>query len=295
MPELPEVETVARGLRQRTLGRRISEVEVRHPGVIKGSPQEFVRRTSGRTIGAVRRKGKVLVLELDGGAGEPKFLMVRLCMTGQVTLEPQEAPMQPHTHVRMPLDDGREELRFRDPRRFGNLRVLERGAIEEILGTLGPDAQEISEVEFFDAMQGRRGALKSWLMNQQMLAGLGNIYADEALFQARIHPLAQPGRVGADGAQRLYRAVRRVLGRAVNLQGTSFRDYIDLEGRPGNFAMRLKVYQRDGKPCQRCRTPIRRIIVGGRSSHFCPRCQPRPRRAAGRKTSRAGKGRKRLN
>ncbi len=295
MPELPEVETVARGLRQRALGRRICEVEVRHPGIIKGSPEEFVRQTSGRTIGAVRRKGKVLVLELDGCAGEPQFLMVRLGMTGQVTLEPHEAPMEPHTHVRMPLDDGHEELRFRDSRRFGNLRVLERGEMEAMLGELGPDAQEISEREFLGSMRGRRGALKSWLMNQQMLAGLGNIYADEALFGARLHPLAQPGSVPREAAQRLYRAVRRVLDRAVNLQGTSFRDYIDLEGRPGNFAMRLKVYQREGKPCRRCRTPIRRIVVGGRSSHFCPRCQPRPRRAAGRKTSRAGMGRKKLN
>jgi formamidopyrimidine-DNA glycosylase len=291
MPELPEVETVARGLRQRALGRRICQVEVRHPGIIKGSPEEFVRQTSGRTIVAVRRKGKVLVLELDGCGGEPKFLMVRLGMTGQVTLEPREAPMEPHTHVRMPLDDGREELRFRDPRRFGNLRVLERGGIEGILGTLGPDAQAISEEDFLRSMHGRRGALKSWLMNQQMLAGLGNIYADEALFVARLHPLAQPGHISCEAARRLYRAVRRVLDRAVNLQGTSFRDYIDLEGRPGNFAMRLKVYQRDGKLCARCRTPIRRIVVGGRSSHFCPRCQPRPRRAAGHKTSRKGTGR----
>jgi formamidopyrimidine-DNA glycosylase len=292
MPELPEVETVARGLRQRALGRRVSEVEVRHPGIIKGSPEEFVQRASGRIISAVRRKGKVLVLELANRTGKPEYLMIRLGMTGQVTQEPREAPMQPHTHVRMPLDDGREELRFRDSRRFGNLRVLTRGEMEAMLGELGPDAQEISEGEFLGSMRGRRGALKSWLMNQQMLAGLGNIYADEALFVARLHPLAQPGSVPREAAQRLYRAVRHVLDRAVNLQGTSFRDYIDLEGRPGNFAMRLKVYQREGKPCRRCRTRIRRIVIGGRSSHFCPRCQPRPRRAAGRKTSSAGMGRR---
>jgi formamidopyrimidine-DNA glycosylase len=279
MPELPEVETVAQGLRQRTLGRRISEVEVRHAGVIIGSPVDLARRISGRTIVGVRRKGKVLAVEL-AGADQPQFLVIRLGMTGQVTLGPRQAAMEPHTHVRMRLDGGGEELRFRDTRRFGNLRVLTRQEMDTLLAGLGPDAREITEDEFFLSMRGRRGALKSWLMNQQMLAGLGNIYADEALFDARIHPLAQPGRVPPESARRLYRAVRRVLDRAVNLQGTSFRDYVDIEGRPGSFAMRLKVYQRTGQPCRRCRTPIRRIVIAGRSSHFCPRCQPRPRRTA---------------
>ena len=280
MPELPEVETVAQGLRRRALGRRISEVEVCHPGLIKGAPEEFIHRVTGRTIGAVRRKGKVIVIELASIAGEPQFLMIRLGMTGQVTLEPRESPREPHTHVVMPLDKGREELRFCDTRRFGSLRVLRREEIEATLGTLGPDAREITEDEFFRSMRGRRGALKSWLMNQQILAGLGNIYADEALFAARLHPLVQAGHVSREAAHRLYRAVRRVLDRAVNLQGTSFRDYVDIEGKPGSFAIRLKVYQRDGEPCRRCRTPIRRLVIAGRSSHFCPRCQPRPRHTA---------------
>lgn len=291
MPELPEVETVAQGLRQRALGRRISEVEVRHAGLIKGAPDDFIRRVSQTTITAVRRKGKVIVVELARAAGEPQFLMIRLGMTGQVTLEAREAPVEKHTHVLMPLDDGREELRFCDVRRFGNLRVLDRKRIEALLGTLGPDAREITEEEFLQAMRGRRGAIKSWLMNQQMLAGLGNIYADEALFTARIHPLSQPGRVARDSARRLYRAVRRVLDRAVNLQGTSFRDYIDIEGREGNYAMRLKVYGREGEPCRRCRTLLRRIVVAGRSSHFCPQCQPRPRHAAKPTRTRRRKGR----
>jgi formamidopyrimidine-DNA glycosylase len=280
MPELPEVETVAEGLRRRTLGRKITEVEIRHAGLIKGSPQDFIRRVSGRAIAAVRRKGKVIAVELAGDAGEPQFLMIRLGMTGQVTLEPSESPREPHTHVVLHLDTRWQELRFGDTRRFGSLRVLGREEVEAVLGTLGPDAREITEDAFFQSMRGRRGALKSWLMNQQILAGLGNIYADEALFAARLHPLGQPGRVSRDAARRLYRAVRSVLNRAVNLQGTSFRDYVDIEGRPGNFAMRLKVYQRTGEPCRRCRTPIRRIVIAGRSSHFCPDCQPRPRHTA---------------
>ena len=281
MPELPEVETVSQGLQKRALGRRVAEVEVRHAGVIMGSPGEFASRLRGRTIAAVRRKGKVIAIELYPADGrDPDFLMVRLGMTGQLTVQPRQAPLEPHTHVRLAFDDGREELRFRDARRFGKLRLSTRAELEALLISLGPDAREISEEQFARAMRGRRGALKSWLMNQQRLAGLGNIYADEALFDARIHPLAQPGRVSREAARRLCRAVRRVLDRAVKLQGTSFRDYIDIEGRPGNFGMRLRVYQRSGEPCRRCREPIRRLVIAGRSSHFCPQCQRRPRRVA---------------
>src|SRR5437660_279066 len=130
------------------------------------------------------------------------------------------------------------------------------------------------------AMRGRRGSLKGWLLNQQVLSGLGNIYADEALFAARIHPLAQPGRLSSAAARRLHRAVKNVLKRAVELQGTSFRDYIDIEGRPGGFSPMLRVYQRTGEPCRRCGHRIRRVVVCGRSSHFCPECQRRPRHAA---------------
>jgi formamidopyrimidine-DNA glycosylase len=281
MPELPEVETVAQGLKIRALGRRIVSVEVRHPGVIIGAPEDFVSRLTGSKIVAVHRKGKVLILDLDEEAeGNRHCLMMRLGMTGQVTVQPAQTPLESHTHVVISFDDGREELRFRDARRFGNLRSLTREGMKKVLAALGPDAREMAEEEFFKAIEGRRGAIKSWLMNQQMLAGLGNIYADEALFEARIHPLSQPGRVSPDAGRRLYRAVRRVLDCAVNLQGTSFRDYVDIEGRPGNFAIRLKVYQRDGEPCRRCRTLIRRIVIAGRSSHFCPHCQPRPRHVA---------------
>jgi formamidopyrimidine-DNA glycosylase len=310
MPELPEVETVARGLRTHALGRRIAEVEVRRPRVIVGSPEGFRGAIKGRTISDVRRKGKVIALALDapengeapsvsrrmqGEAlksacrpvkaevpdrtvrGEARFLVMHLGMTGQVTVVPPETPLETHTHVVLALDDGREELRFRDVRGFGRLRVASREELERLLGSLGPDAQQVSEEEFLSAMRGRRGAIKSWLMNQRVLAGLGNIYADEVLHAARLHPLAQPGHVRPIAARRLYRAMRRILARAVACQGTSFRDYLDIEGRPGNYAMRLRVYQRSGERCLRCATRIRRIVIAGRSSHFCPRCQPPPR------------------
>ena len=281
MPELPEVETVSQGLQKRALGCRITTVEVRHSSVIVGSPEGFASGVEGGRIVAVRRKGKVLALELAAGNAQPsRYLLVRLGMTGQFTVVPREAPFESHTHVRLVLGDGKEELRFRDVRRFGRLRCCTREELEAVLGALGPDAQQVTEAEFRNAMRGRHGAIKSWLMNQQLIAGLGNIYADEALFAARIHPLAQPGRVSAEKAPRLFRAVKKVLDRAVALRGTSFRDYRDAEGRLGRFRERLQVYQRTGKPCPRCGQPIRRLVIAGRSSHFCPHCQPRPRRVA---------------
>jgi formamidopyrimidine-DNA glycosylase len=281
MPELPEVETVAQGLRRRALGRRIVSVEIRHSSIIAGSPEEFISTLAGRTLTKVSRTGKAIAVELAAANGvAPHFMLVRLGMTGQLTVVPHNAPIEPHTHVFMPLDDGREELRFRDVRRFGRLRSLTLEELEKVLGSLGPDAQRATEPQFRAAMKGRKGAIKSWLMNQNLVAGLGNIYADEALFEARIHPLAQPGRISAGKAHLLYKAVRKVLERAVALGGTTFSDYMDIEGRPGAFLSKLKVYQHTGEPCRRCKHAIRRIIVGGRSSHFCPKCQPRPRSTA---------------
>ncbi len=278
MPELPEVETVAQGLRQRALGRRIAAVEVRHASVIGGSPEGFASTLVGRTLANVSRKGKAIAVELSAEGGiAPHFLLVRLGMTGQLTVTPREAPIEPHTHVIMTLDDGREELRFRDIRRFGKLRCLTSQELEKVFGALGPDAQRVTELEFLAAMRGRKGAIKSWLMNQNLVSGLGNIYADEALFEARIHPLSQPGRVSPHKARLLFRAIRKVLGRAVKLGGTTFSDYLNLEGRPGAFLKKLRVYQHTGEPCRRCGQAIRRIIIAGRSSHFCPRCQVRPR------------------
>ncbi|HET9179477.1 MAG TPA: bifunctional DNA-formamidopyrimidine glycosylase/DNA-(apurinic or apyrimidinic site) lyase [Terriglobia bacterium] len=281
MPELPEVETVLRGLRKRALGRRIVEVEVLHAGVIAGDVEDFIANIKGRTTVAVRRKGKVLAVELAGpGASGTNYLVLRLGMTGQVTIQPVAAPLEPHTHVRMLFHGGTEELRFRDVRRFGRLRCSTREELDALLKGLGPDAQQATEEEFLAAMRGRRGAIKSWLLNQQGVSGLGNIYADEALFEAGIHPLAQPDRVSPASGRRLYRAMQKVLKRAVNLQGTTFRDYINIEGRPGNYLQRLRVYQKTGGPCPRCGTTIRRIVIAGRSSHFCPQCQRRPRYTA---------------
>lgn len=287
MPELPEVETVLRGLKKRVLGRWLGAVEVRHHQVIAGSPDEFVMAVSGRRIQGAERKGKAIAIELgprkeDGGA-KKQFLLVRLGMTGQFTVNSLAEPLEPHTHVRLALEGGKEELRYVDARRFGRLRCLLREELDKVFGGLGPDAREITGHEFQQALRGRRTPLKSWLMNQQMLAGVGNIYADEALYAARLNPLMEAGRISAAESRRLLLSLKRVLDRAVELQGTSFRDYIDIEGRPGNFLSQLRVYQRTGMPCRRCRRPIQRVIIAGRSSHFCPQCQPRPRRRTQKK------------
>ena len=218
MPELPEVETVLRGLKERALGRRVTAVEVRSPLVILGSRDEFTAAVTGRSIRGVERKGKALAIELaaPAAAGEaPRYLLLRLGMTGQFVMASRGAPLQPHTHLRLVMEDGAEELRYRDVRRFGRLRCCTREELDAVFARLGPDAREITEEQFLRALRERRGAVKSWLMNQQVLSGLGNIYAYEALFEARIHPLAQAGRLSSLAARRLHRAVKKVLDRAV--------------------------------------------------------------------------------
>lgn len=276
MPELPEVETVRQGLERRVLGRTISDVRVVSPHVVRGDPGRFQRGIEGARVSSLRRKGKTLALELAfADSRAPEYLLIRLGMTGQLVVARHDATVLPHTHVRMALDAGDEELRYRDPRRFGMLRYCTAREAEKVFGSLGPDALEMTESEFESAISGRRGAVKSWLLNQHVLAGLGNIYADEALFEAQIHPETPAGRIPKPARLRLYNAIQGVLRHAVSLQGTSFRDYIDIEGRQGAFEPLLRAYHRTGEPCPRCGATIRKVTISGRSSHFCPRCQRR--------------------
>lgn len=277
MPELPEVETVRRGLEARAAGRQIVGVEVSHPQVIAGSAEDFEASVRG-VIGRLDRKGKAIAVELLARNGTSVgYLLVRLGMTGQVTVVPREHPLEPHTHIRLQLENG-EEVRYRDVRRFGRWRYCTREELNKVFASLGPDAPEVTDAEFLAALADRRTPVKSWLLNQGRLAGVGNIYADEALFAARIHPLTPARSLTPDAARRLRRAVERVLRSAIAMQGTSMRDYVDIEGRPGRFRTRLKVYQRAGEACPRCGTKIRRLVLGGRSSHYCPKCQPRVRK-----------------
>jgi formamidopyrimidine-DNA glycosylase len=243
-------------------------------------PAALERHLLGARIGTIKRYGKFLVLELESANPDERTrelaLLIHLGMTGQIVTCPPEARVAPHTHVFLSLDDGRE-LRYTDIRRFGRIAVLTDGAREEILSPLGLDPLEATQDEFLAKLRGRRARIKALLLDQCVLRGMGNIYTDESLWRARIHPTRLGANLTTGELRRLYRAVRGVLTEAIRLRGSSISDYVDSEGQPGGFQQRHRVYQREGKKCFRCGASIRRAIVAGRSSHFCPRCQPAPR------------------
>ncbi len=277
MPELPEVETVARGLRAVLPGRRILQVRLGKTDFIE-DPAALERDLPGSKIGGVRRHGKFIVVALEASNGDARdfSLLIHLGMTGQIVVGSTEAPVAPHTHVFLALDDGRE-LRYTDIRRFGSIRILHDGMRETVLGKLGLDPLEATEGEFIALLSARRARIKALLLDQHVLRGMGNIYTDESLWRARIHPMRLGAKLTGDELHRLHRAVRDVLTAAIRMRGSSVSDYVDSEGRRGTFQQRHRVYQRKGKKCFRCGAPIRRAIVAGRSSYFCPRCQPAPR------------------
>ncbi len=277
MPELPEVETVARGLRAALPGRRILSVSLGKTDFID-DPAALEQSLPGCRITAVRRHGKFLVLDLESARADNArpSLLIHLGMTGQLVVCPAEAPVIPHTHVFLALDDGRE-LRYTDIRRFGRMRIVEDGDHESTLGELGLDPLEATEEEFSAKLRGRRARIKALLLDQRVLRGMGNIYTDESLWRARIHPARLGSTLKPRELRNLHRAVRAVLLEAIRLRGSSISDYVDSDGQRGEFQLRHRVYQRTGKKCFRCGTKIRRATVAGRSSHFCPRCQPAPR------------------
>jgi formamidopyrimidine-DNA glycosylase len=277
MPELPEVETVVRGLRAVLPGRRILTVRLGKTDFIE-NPAALERDLPGSRVHSVRRHGKFLVVELEPtrDSGQNFSLLIHLGMTGQIVVGPSEAPVVPHTHVFFALDDGRE-FRYTDIRRFGKMRILSAGTQEAALGKLGLDPLEATQEEFFAQLRGRRARIKALLLDQGVLRGMGNIYTDESLWRARIHPMRLGVNLKDAELGRLHRAVRHVLEEAIRMRGSSVSDYVDSEGQRGTFQQRHKVYQRKGEKCFRCGTLVRRAIVAGRSSYFCPRCQPAPR------------------
>ncbi|MFQ5927073.1 MAG: bifunctional DNA-formamidopyrimidine glycosylase/DNA-(apurinic or apyrimidinic site) lyase [Terriglobia bacterium] len=277
MPELPEVETVVRGLRPRLEGHRLCRIRLHQPLILRGRRKLFLRVVAGSRITRLERRGKFIVFHLAGPPDGVRrwCLIVHLGMTGQLVCCPPGEPYQKHTHVTFWLDTG-EQMRLRDPRRFGRLEIIPAVELEDYFVRFGPEPLDLSFASFAQRFASRRAAVKSLLLNQNVLRGLGNIYSDEALFVARIHPATPADRLGVAALRRLYAAIRRVLRAAIGAEGTSFSNYVTAEGRLGNFQYRLRVYGREGKPCPRCRTPIERIVLTARSSHFCPRCQPRP-------------------
>ncbi len=276
MPELPEVETVARGLREVLPGRRVLSVRLGKTDFID-DPATLEQDLPGGTFSRIRRLGKYLLLDLEPRKtpAEEVSLLIHLGMTGQISICPPETPVPLHTHVFLALDDGRE-LRYNDVRRFGRMALLANGAHERVLGGLGLEPLEITAQEFCTRIQARKSRIKAVLLNQSVVRGIGNIYADESLWRAKIHPEKIGTKLKDGELRRLHRAVQHILREAIRLRGSSISDYVDLDGGRGEFQQKHRAYQRDGKKCVRCGAMIRRIIVAGRSSHFCPQCQPAP-------------------
>ena len=283
MPELPEVETVARGLRQAVVGRRILSVTLGKTDFID-DPVALEQNLPGRTIEAVDRYGKFMLLRLSATAGangaddkaKRASLLVHLGMTGQMAPSPALKPREKHTHVSMLLDDGRE-LRYTDPRRFGRIAYLTQVPLEEELMRFGADPLEVSEGEFAKRIRERRARIKALLLDQSVLRGVGNIYADESLWRAKIHPAQLGAKLSRAKVTALWRALQEVLRKAIAMRGSSISDFLDAEGEPGEYQRRHRAYGREGRSCHRCKSVIRRGIVAGRSSYFCPQCQPAPR------------------
>jgi formamidopyrimidine-DNA glycosylase len=283
MPELPEVETVVRGLQTALPGRRILSVRLGKTDFIE-NPAALERDLPGSRVRTVRRQGKFLVVDFEAspGAAHPNSLLIHLGMTGQIRVCPPEFPVVAHTHVFFALDDGRE-FRYTDIRRFGKMRMLSGALPQSALDKLGRDPLEATEKEFLALLRDRGARIKALLLDQSVLSGIGNIYADESLWRARIHPRRLGASLKEAELIRLYRSIRHVLGEAIRLRGSSVSDYRDSQGQEGSYQQRHRVYQRNGKKCFRCGALIRRAIVAGRSSHFCPACQRAPRAPAKRR------------
>lgn len=265
MPELPEVETVARSIAP-LVGRRIVSAEFRGLRVLRGGdPEEMAEALKARRIDAVQRYGKFILLALHGGG----YLVIHLGMTGRLLLG---GPPGKHTHAILTLDRG-GVLLYDDSRQFGSLQYSPE--FPQRVRKLGPEPLEVSFEEFAASLRRHKMRIKALLLNQSFLRGLGNIYADEALFRAGIHPLAIACRIRGERARRLHRAIAAVLSEAIAAGGSSISDYVDAQGRKGFFQFSHRVYQRTGAACVTCGARIRRILVAQRSSHFCPRCQRR--------------------
>ena len=298
MPELPEVETVARDLQRWVAGATITAAtvhwdrSVRHPQ----PPERFVAEIVGARIRRVDRRAKTVLLHLEDG----RVVTVALRMTGALIVAEAGAPDDPYARVVFELADGRQ-LRYRDVRKFGRIGLWPGGGLRSVGGGRGARSRRVAEGSgryrigevfsghgpeplsrgftvgrFAERLFRRSAKLKSLLLDQGFIAGVGNIYADEALWRARLHPLRSADSLDARDVKRLHRAVRQVLRAGIANRGASFSDYVGADGEPGANAERLAVYRRTEQPCYRCGRPIRRIVVGQRSTHFCPSCQPEP-------------------
>lgn len=305
MPELPEVETVARDLQRWVAGAVIADADVRWERTIRHPqpPERFVDELRGAEIARVGRRAKSVLLHLADG----RVVTVALRMTGALIVAAPGAPDDPYARVVFFLADGRQ-LRYRDVRKFGRIGLFEGGGLRrrerpkaparprgtssqravregaapyrvgDVFARHGPEplAASFTAARLATRLRGRSARLKSLLLDQSFIAGVGNIYADEALWRARLHPLRRADTLSPDEVRRLHRSIRSVLREGIANRGASFSDYVGADGEPGANAERLAVYQRTGAPCLRCGRPIQRLVIGQRSTHFCPHCQPAP-------------------
>jgi formamidopyrimidine-DNA glycosylase len=298
MPELPEVETVARGLQSSIAGRQILSVVLRQTDFID-DPVAIERELPGRHIVRIERFGKFILVQLANrseaispatqliAATEEvsEALLVHLGMTGHLAPHSAEQPLAKHTHVTFVLDDGRE-LRYIDPRRFGRMAYLSGAALAAELKRFGADPLHVTKADFAQSIHASRSRIKALLLDQRVLRGVGNIYADESLWKAKIHPAKTGVKLSAAELETLRKELRKILLKAIELRGSTIGDFLDAGGLPGDYQQHHKVYGREGEKCFRCGAKIRRIIVAGRSTHFCPVCQRAPRQgSAGRKKS----------
>lgn len=274
MPELPEVETVCRSLRQTVLQQTIESVIVRLPRLLpQDEPDTFSRKLEGRSFCSVRRRGKYILLDLSGG----DTLVVHLRMTGKLLYLPVSAPWDKHTHIVFTLSGGKT-LRYEDVRQFGTLQLADTAACLDLpaLAAMGPEPLDdgFTPEWLQQRMAGKKQKAKAFLLDQRNIAGIGNIYADEILFQARIHPEEPVCNLGdAATAERLWFAIRDRLSQGIAYGGSSIRDYVDSLGNSGSFQKLHKAYGRSGQPCVECGCLLEKIISGGRGSVYCPNCQ----------------------
>jgi len=298
MPELPEVETVARDLQRWVAGATIEDATVHWERTIRHPqpPERFEAEIAGATIRNVARRAKTVLLHLDDG----RVMTVALRMTGALIVADPGTPPDPYSRVVFGLADGRE-LRYRDVRKFGRIGLWPGGGLRSVGAGRGARSRKVAEgtkqyrigevfsghgpeplgrgftaERFAERLSRRSAKLKALLLDQSFIAGVGNIYADEALWRSRLHPLRTADTLTPDEVRRLHRTVRQVLREGIENRGASFSDYVGADGEPGANAERLAVYRRTGEPCHRCGRRIERIVIGQRSTHFCPHCQPEP-------------------
>ena len=273
MPELPEVETIVRDLRSLIVGRKIESVRVRLNKIVLTGPRRLKGFLEGAEVLATRRRGKFIIIDLS----EERRLVVHLKMTGQFLWGP--APRQWPKHVHLVIGfDGKQTLMYRDMRQFGHFQGLDAQAYKSWMNEtqVGPDPFQITPDEFAQRLNNRRGRIKPLLLDQRFLSGMGNIYTDEALFATGIHPLCQADKIDPQAACRLHEEMCSILKEAIRWRGSTTRNYKGLKGVGGEFQSRHQVYGMTGKNCPKCGCSLERIVVGGRGTHFCPRCQPQP-------------------